>query len=585
MQAVKNGQTMLDFSQNSEAANNDISLAEHADSQNIPTEEVKLEDQNPSKDNPAKTMTDYEKMEDSIKEEAQNKLDTISCEIVEVDVNLLHKLDDHARVYLGDIKRLEESFRLKGPITPPKIIETKSGRLEVFDGWRSTKAAQNVGYKKITCLKYLGLTKEEAANRSFLCNEAQKTLTDIEKAQYVKKHIDKGLSHRQIATMLCYGSSTTVHNLYQLNFLSPSIQSDISCNKLDSTKALLLTKLPTDELRETISKKVQQKGLSVQATKKAVEEALELLEKEGESPDDDQNQATEFSHIYLRHQPKMSGEVEHESADLAVFTIPAPSRFKCSSRHDVQKYLNSLTETIIETASAIKKGGNVALLFQDYPDVRPGMPFVSSTLILPYFAETLRRRNVDMVGRVTVSINNKLLLEKHKEKLSEQDHTQFIIREVSANVVFFRKGAGREDVSQESIEQSVLPDDELLSLTDCVWTLENDDAELCQVEKNLCDRVIRLSTFVDDIVLFPNCFNTVGIAAAHSAGRKVIGYFNEPDYRRNELVEIFGEPSKSVRISPLVNIATSYPDCAASPLGNKPKDINDITEMTANQSV
>jgi len=585
MQELKNGQTMLDFSQNSEAANNDISLAEHADSQNIPTEEVKLEDQNPSKDNPAKTMTDYEKMEDSIKEEAQNKLDTISCEIVDVDINLLHKLDDHARGYLGDIKRLEESCRLKGPITPPKIIETKSGRLEVLDGWRSTKAAQNVGIKTITCLKYSGLTKEEAANRSFLCNEAQKTLTDIEKAQYVKKLIDKGHSHRQIATMLGYGSSTTVHNLYQLNFLSPSIQSDISCNKLDSTKALLLTKLPTDELRETISKKVQQKGLSVQATKKAVEEALELLEKEGESPDDDKNQATEFSDIYLRHQPNMSGEVEHESAGLAVFTIPGPSRYKCSSRHDVQKYLNSLTETIIETASAIKKGGNVVLLFQDYPDVRPGMPFVSSTLIFPYFAEILRRHNVDLVGRVTVSINNKLLLEKHKEKLSEQDHTQFIIREVSANIAFFRKGAGREDVPQESIEQSVLPDDKLLSLTDCVWPLENDDAELCQVEKILCDRVIRLSTFVDDIVLFPNCYNTVGIAAAHSAGRKVIGYFNEPNYRRNELVEIFGEPSKSVRVSPLVNIATSYPDCAASPLGNKHKYINEIKEMTANQSV
>ena len=532
-----------------------------------------------SKDS-VQTMVGYENLDDSISTEPHERLKSKAHNVVTAAIDDLNKLENHARNTPGETERLEESIRLKGIFNPPKAIRTKSGKLKVFDGWRCVIAAKKAGIKNITVIIY-DLDEDEAGNLSYLLNEEQESLGEIDKAKFVKNLVDKGRSFRQIADDLGYGSSTTAYNLNQLNSLPESIQSDISHNNIDPTKARQLLKLPNDELREQISKKIQRQKLSVQQAKEAIEDALEQLEKEEHGLEDVQNQATEFSGIYTRNQSKISSEVEPESVGSAVITIPSPGRLKCYSKFDLQRFLKDHAEIISDSASAVKKGGNVAVVYQDYIDDRPGMSFASSTTIFPFVTEALRRRNVDIVGKVTAQLNSKALHKDHRKRLSESVHTQFPIRNNTVTIVFYRKGEGRDEIPQDLVKQSILPEDQLYSSTDCVWSLDHD--EVLEPQQDIYKKIIRLTTFVGDTVLFPFCFNCDGISAAHSVGRKVIGYFTEPDYRRNPLVEIFGEP-KSVTISPLLDSVTSYLDSEPSTLENALEDTTDIKEMTVDQS-
>jgi ParB family chromosome partitioning protein len=168
----------------------------------------------------------------------------VEIEEVEVDRIRVEDLERLRKTFDEEkLKQLAETYRTQGVIQPIEVDEN----LTVITGERRWRAARIAGLKKIPCRIIRGLTPEQKLEGRLIENIHHEPLTELEKAEAVKKLMElKGWSIYEAASHL----GITPRYLYYLLSLTEAphkIKRLVEEKKIDPSTAGEITYLLKDK--------------------------------------------------------------------------------------------------------------------------------------------------------------------------------------------------------------------------------------------------------------------------------------------------------------------------------------------------
>jgi ParB/RepB/Spo0J family partition protein len=172
-------------------------------------------------------------------------------EIEEVEVDRIRVEDlERLRKTLDEekLKQLAETYRTQGVIQPIEVDEN----LTVITGERRWRAAKLAGLKKIPCRIIKGLTPDQKLERRLIENIHHEPLTELEKAEAIKKLMElKKWNTSVAATNLGMSPSYLLHLLSLLE--APyEVKRIVEEGKLDTNTAAEITYLLKDKPEEAV---------------------------------------------------------------------------------------------------------------------------------------------------------------------------------------------------------------------------------------------------------------------------------------------------------------------------------------------
>jgi len=138
----------------------------------------------------------------------------VEFEIKLVDVDKIKPDKEQPRKTFDEesLKELAETFKTQGIIQPIEIDEN----YQIIIGERRWRAAKLAGLKQIPCKIVRGLTLEQKLERQLIENIHHEPLSDLEKAQAIKKLIEIQKITQKAAAALVGISESEVHMLLSL---------------------------------------------------------------------------------------------------------------------------------------------------------------------------------------------------------------------------------------------------------------------------------------------------------------------------------------------------------------------------------
>lgn len=163
-----------------------------------------------------------------------------------------------------DIKDLIASVKEKG-IIEPIIVKRKDNKFILAAGERRLRAAQLAGLQEVPAV-IRDLTDQELLEIGLIENLHRKDLTPIEEATAYNELSKKfGLTHDQIAKLVCKDRSTITNTLRLLN-LPEKLKSYLLGGKLNHGHARALLSVEDELKMSQIAERIVKEGLSVRAT-------------------------------------------------------------------------------------------------------------------------------------------------------------------------------------------------------------------------------------------------------------------------------------------------------------------------------
>ncbi len=228
--------------------------------------------------NPNKQRTlikeDKQMYEKKITHKIGNGNDASEMELKMLDNNSLEIPKHYPRTDLGDIEKLQGSFRREGTLNTLLVREIGEGRYEIVDGVRSFEAAKGLGRKEVPCLIIKGLTDDQAAHLAYVKNVERKSYNPIEKARHIKTMRDVFGYTLDELELKGYGSRSAISNKLKLLDLSDKVQRKIQAGTLTAAHGLPLTKLNTREEQERMAKRIEDFDLTARVTEDRIDRYL-----------------------------------------------------------------------------------------------------------------------------------------------------------------------------------------------------------------------------------------------------------------------------------------------------------------------
>lgn len=173
-----------------------------------------------------------------------------------------------------ELEELAASIRQHGVIQPPvvRILPGSPPEYQLIAGERRFRAAQRVGLAEIPVLVQQS-DVTDSAQMALAENVQRVDLNPLELAQALKRLAeDFGYSQKELAQLLGKKRST-VANYLRLLTLPASVQKALRQGSLTLGHAKVVLSLESEGLRQTLSRKIQERQLSV---REAEEEARSL---------------------------------------------------------------------------------------------------------------------------------------------------------------------------------------------------------------------------------------------------------------------------------------------------------------------
>ena len=152
-------------------------------------------------------------------------------EIKEIEINKIKPDKEQPRKDFDKekLKELAETYKTQGVIQPIEIDEN----FVIITGERRWRAAKLAGLKKIPCKIVEGLTPEQKLERRIVENIHHEPLTDLEKAEAIKKLMElKGWNQLTAAVNLGIGY-TTIQRLLSLTEAPKEVKQLVEEKKID----------------------------------------------------------------------------------------------------------------------------------------------------------------------------------------------------------------------------------------------------------------------------------------------------------------------------------------------------------------
>lgn len=201
--------------------------------------------------------------------------------VIEVPLNMICANPSQPRKEFRqeELAELAASIKEYGVIQPVIVKKDRPGAYTLIAGERRTKAAAIAGLTKIPAV-VREENERDAAILALIENVQRENLSYIEEAYAYKNLMEEhGLTQQEIARQVGKKQST-ISNKIRILALPPDIQEVLAESKLTERHARALLKVPDEETRRNILKRVVDSELNVRQTEKLIDEILEKTEEE-----------------------------------------------------------------------------------------------------------------------------------------------------------------------------------------------------------------------------------------------------------------------------------------------------------------
>ncbi len=195
-------------------------------------------------------------------------------EIIYLDVNKIIVNPNQPRKFfsIDAITELSNSIKEHGVLAPISIRYTK-GNYEIIAGERRLRASKMAGLTEVPCI-IVDADTEQSHVLAIIENLQREDLNFIEEALAFQSLLkDHGYTQEILAKKICKNQSTIANKLRLLR-LEDNVKEILVKNNLTERHARALLKLPNQEAREEVLKKVIENSLNVAKTENMIENYL-----------------------------------------------------------------------------------------------------------------------------------------------------------------------------------------------------------------------------------------------------------------------------------------------------------------------
>lgn len=199
----------------------------------------------------------------------------------EVPMELICANPEQPRKSFGEEELLElrDSIKEYGVIQPIILKKDDGGMYIIIAGERRLRAATLAGLTKIPAI-IREADDRDSAIIALVENVQREDLGYMEEAQAYQKLMEEhDLTQAELAERVGKKQST-ISNKIRLLVLPEDIQEALVVNQLTERHARALLKIPEDETRRLVIKKIVDHGLNVRQSEKLIEDVLEKREEE-----------------------------------------------------------------------------------------------------------------------------------------------------------------------------------------------------------------------------------------------------------------------------------------------------------------
>ena len=201
---------------------------------------------------------------------------TTNEEMVEIDIDLIEPNNFQPRTSFDDdrLEQLAQSIRENGIIQPLLVRRLSSERYQLVAGERRWRAAQRAGLLKVPCV-VKEIPEDKMLELALIENIQRQELNAIEEAQAYKRLIETlGLTQEMVAQRVGR-DRTFITNYLRLLRLPDDIQKMVEAEQLSMGHARALVGVDEPEIQRKLAKEINEKGLSVRQTERAIKRIVE----------------------------------------------------------------------------------------------------------------------------------------------------------------------------------------------------------------------------------------------------------------------------------------------------------------------
>ncbi|WDP92414.1 MAG: ParB/RepB/Spo0J family partition protein [Desulfobacter sp.] len=461
-----------------------------------------------------------------MKEENNKKIETLL-------ISSLTKDPNHSRQDLGDIESLKESIRKDGLIVPINVNRTQDGICFYNDGWRRIEALKAMGKKEVLCLVHDGYVPEDAAHQFYVINKKRKALNPIEEALHINMmNTTFGRSFRHLE-IKGYGDATTLSRKAQLVKHPEEVRQQIADGKLSMSHGLALLDLSSDEERINMAKRAVDQEWSATLLEKAIRRYL--LEDEKTPEKKVSISDADISGVYFKDARDMS-EQEDGSVGLIFTSPPYFLGMEYEQGYSIDDHWDNIEAVMAECARVIMPGGVVALNLNDIHNFKgkKGTDKKAHLELTGHFYQRfLKKHGVTLESQIVwAKAPHAYSTDRSRAYGKETKHAEYKIINRHEFIYLFRKDGERKIPSEKVNLDSILTREDWAKYIPSVWDIPQvwkSEGHPNVFPEELARRVIKMFSFVGEIVLDPFLGSGTTIKVARELAREGVGYEREAE--------------------------------------------------------
>ena len=221
-----------------------------------------------------------------MEEYIEEKYEKLTVQSIEIDKIRPNPYQPRVTFDNAALKELTASIAEHG-VLQPITVRRLGNSYELIAGERRLRASQQAGFSTIPAI-IVEASDEKSSVLAMIENIQRQNLNYFEEAQgYQNLAEDYNLRQEEIARMMGKSQSAVANKLRLLK-LPLAVRRALIENDLSERHARALLRLPEDEAREKLLKRIIKENLTVKRTEELVEAILQSEEKKPEEPEDKQ---------------------------------------------------------------------------------------------------------------------------------------------------------------------------------------------------------------------------------------------------------------------------------------------------------
>jgi ParB/RepB/Spo0J family partition protein len=427
---------------------------------------------------------------------------------------------------------LKKSIEIEGLLEP--ILVRKDGKAYVIiDGNMRFRAVCELDFQEVACI-ILDANEEKSFQLAYIKNTLRENFSPMEEAFHLRSVMDKYRYNVEDLVRLGYASHrSSLDNKLSLLSLPEEIQPEISNGNISPTVGYRIANLQNKDDQVKIAqdvinsggmsvKKVENKIKSILDSRKNQDKEIQVDIPEGDIPG-----------VFFKDSSDMS-EFKDESVGLIVTSPAYWVQKEYEKDVSFQEHLDNLKKVFSECARVLCPGGRICINFVDIHTFGSRDGGIPEIKLMDYeYQEILGKYGIRLVDEIVWEkapnwVNNPQCSYSEMSKQTEWR----ILRNVEKIYVF--KKDGKRSVPYHIEFESRISKDEWKEWVNAVWkisSVQKQDGHPAQFPEELPRRLIKMYSFIGDVVVDPFGGTMTTVKVANELDRVGIGYEREKKYK------------------------------------------------------